>query len=361
MYLLSDNEITFISEDVRSRGIRLDDLHDSLLDHLCCIIENEYDGQGEFKLYYEDLIQRFYTNTLQEIEEETLLLLTFKNHEKMKKMTNMSGVFAASVLSIGLFFKFMHWPGAAALILAGIVTAALFFMPLQFIMRSRKSVDLRETTSLAFGSLLFILLSLHVLFKVFHWPGAAVLFYSCFTVAILYIVVYFFSGFNKPTLKERTVLNTLLMVLACGLLLTLMRTPKTSLLLTKYQDAFYAQTLLLQQPSAVLPADSTARLLNAACEQLKTDILKTQPTEVINGKTYRVDAGLQSLYEVSPEIEEGVSNLIPQILHYSSTHQKTILSAYEEKEINDMMRLGTAFSALAYLTQVQLALYQARL
>jgi hypothetical protein len=358
MYQLTEDQVSFISNDIRERGIRLDDLHNNLLDHICCVIENDFDGQSDFQIYYETLIQRFYAVELNELEEETLLLLTFKNQEKMKKMTQLSGVFAATTLCAGLFFKYMHWPGAAALIFLGIASAAIFFLPLQFILRSRKTTELRETLSAGFGTVFAILLSLHILFKVFHWPGAALFFYLCLSLAVLFIFIYFFGGINKANLRERTILNSILMVLAIGLVLTLMRTPRASYLLTQYQDAFYAQSEKLDKPSHLLPSDSSGHALNSACENLKTSLLMAQPRELVNGASYRMDAGLRSLMQDVPELEDRITILSQQLTLYTASHPKTIPAHYTAEEIIKMMKEGSIFSALAFVTQLQLAIYQ---
>ena len=92
MFKLRDEHIDFISADIRKRGIYLDDLHDNLLDHVCCIIENEMQEEQDFQTFYSDVIQRFFEKELSEIEDETFLLVTFKNYHTMKTITTTSGI-----------------------------------------------------------------------------------------------------------------------------------------------------------------------------------------------------------------------------------------------------------------------------
>src|SRR6478736_5542246 len=111
MYCLSEKQIDFILADIRARGVALESLQQDLLDHVCCIIEQNLEANGNFEDFYFATIQTFYKQELKEIEEETLFLLTHKNYYAMKKIMLASGAFSAIVLSFGILFKFMHWPG----------------------------------------------------------------------------------------------------------------------------------------------------------------------------------------------------------------------------------------------------------
>ena len=79
MYKLSEEQIEFISADIKKRGIEMNDLHDNILDHACCMIENNLEENGDFGKFYSNTIVKFYKNELWEIEEETISLLIFKN------------------------------------------------------------------------------------------------------------------------------------------------------------------------------------------------------------------------------------------------------------------------------------------
>ena len=112
MYQLTDKQIDFILDDIRARGVKLDSLQQSLLDHVCCIIEQNLEANGDFESFYRNTIQLFYKKELAEIEEETLLLLKFKHYYSMKRIMLFSGSFGVAGFIIGSLFKIMHWPGA---------------------------------------------------------------------------------------------------------------------------------------------------------------------------------------------------------------------------------------------------------
>jgi hypothetical protein len=85
MYRVSDEQIEFILDDIKKRGVEIESLQLNLLDHICCIIEREYHETDDFNTIYETTIKQFFKTELWEIEEETIGLLHFKHYYKMKR------------------------------------------------------------------------------------------------------------------------------------------------------------------------------------------------------------------------------------------------------------------------------------
>lgn len=222
MYRLSEQQIDFILSDISARGVEMESLQQNLLDHICCIIEHELEENGDFERFYEKTVKTFYKDALWEIEEETLQLLTFKNYYTMKKTMIVSGTFSAATISIGIFLKFMHWPGASVMIVLGILISSLVFLPLLFTIKAKEKQNTKDKITLAIASLAGTLISLSVLFKVMHWPGANLMGTIFIALMVLvYIPVYFFSGIKNPDSKVNTIVTTIIMIMGCGLFLTL--------------------------------------------------------------------------------------------------------------------------------------------
>jgi len=80
MYYLSDQEVDFILKDITCRGIISEELQQSLLDHVCTIVEQNLDKNGNFEEFYLSAIKTFYRRELSEIEEEIRILSTYKSH-----------------------------------------------------------------------------------------------------------------------------------------------------------------------------------------------------------------------------------------------------------------------------------------
>lgn len=290
MYCINEKQIDFILNDIRARGVEMESLQNDLLDHVCCIIEQNLKEEEDFEKFYSNTITSFYREELWEIEEETLRLLTFKNYYAMKKTMIASGVASTISLGTGLIFKFMHWPGASMLILLGIVSAGLLFLPLVFTLKAREKQKVQERVTLMIGGLATSVLSFSILFKIMHWPYANVLgMLALLTLTFVFLPIYFFNGIRNPETKVNTITSSILMFLGCALVFTLIRSPKGS---QKYyhfltQGFIYQEDLLNNErkwlkESKVMPdSNDLSRIqlcedIYTKCNELKAVVLKDE-------------------------------------------------------------------------------------
>lgn len=135
MHSVTDEQIDFILEDIANRGIVTEDVRYNILDHVCCIIENEMPQGENFYEFYKNTIVRFFKKELKEIEDETRELTTFKYYYAMKRTLKITGAITIILCLIGSLFKFQHWPGAGVLLLLSLGFFALVFIPLNIIMK----------------------------------------------------------------------------------------------------------------------------------------------------------------------------------------------------------------------------------
>ena len=77
MFVLNEQQVDFILEDIRRNGIESEELQLSLLDHICCVIEEEMSPEMNFENHYRSVLPRFFKKELREIQEKTDLLITF--------------------------------------------------------------------------------------------------------------------------------------------------------------------------------------------------------------------------------------------------------------------------------------------
>jgi hypothetical protein len=85
------------------------------------------------------------------------------------------GAISASVINLGITFKFQHWPGAGVMIVLGLSSFALIFIPLLLKHKLSGETSERKTLMNTLGATGLTLFSLGLLFKIQHWPGAAIL------------------------------------------------------------------------------------------------------------------------------------------------------------------------------------------
>ena len=219
MYVLTDEQIAFILNDIRRNGIELEELQLDLLDHICCVIETELTPENNFEEFYRSILPRFYKRSLREIEEETLLLLTFKNYYAMKKIMIISGTLSAFTVLIGSLFKVMHWPGAAMLFVLAIALFSFIFLPILSVIRIKEQAKTNDKIVIIAAAIFGSAISLAILFKVMHWPFATLLWTSALAILFfIFLPIYFFGGIRNPETKTNTIVSSILILIAGGLL-----------------------------------------------------------------------------------------------------------------------------------------------
>lgn len=345
MYKITDAQIDFILGDIRARGVEMEDLQFNLLDHICCIIEQNLGENEDFGSFYEKTISTFYKDYLWEIEEETLNLLIFKNYYTMKKIMIVSGVFSAASMSLGILCKFMHWPGAVILIILGILCCSFVFLPLLFTLKAKEQQQTKNKLTAGVAILGGILVSFSVLFKIQHWPGANLLgvLFLVWMLAV-YLPLYFFTGIRNPETKVNTIVTSLLIIMGGGLFLTLVNTrPKlqeqSALISNKYLQGSYeaisrqSETILHADDSIAKNIGELRRKSNALCnsiEQLKLELVNTTEGSNINqldydalGKLDNYDKPTQFLFGSDVEPETKLAQLKQELVSLNAFCSQT--------------------------------------
>lgn len=216
MRSLGDEEVDFILDDLNSKGIVLPDLQDNLLDHICCIIENEITAEDDFYAFYEKVLPQFFKENLKEIQIETDNLLKFKYFYTMKKLLKFSGILTVVLIVIGNIFKSFHLQGAGLLLLLGGFSFSIIFLPLLILIKFKDDESKTDKVVFGIGLLLGMFMSIGLFFKLMHWPYATnLMMYSTLLFTFLYAPLYFITRVKRPELKFNTTVNTVLMI-ACG-------------------------------------------------------------------------------------------------------------------------------------------------
>jgi gliding motility-associated GldL-like protein len=336
MYCISEEQIDFILSDISARGIEMESLQQNLLDHICCVIEHDLDEDGDFESFYSTVIASFYKVELREIEEETINLLIHKNYYIMKKIMMVSGTFSASILSLGILFKFMHWPGAAMMIQFGIVLLSFVFLPLMFVLKAKEKPENSDKVVVGIATLCAMLISVGILFKIMHWPFANILVTSALLIMMfLFIPIYFFSGIRNPQTKVNTMVSTILLIAGCGLILTLVRAPAGSKLQQVSDTGYFFrnETILKTEARQVaqwvkgdVTSSENTNHIYKICEDLKGFLLdketgfKQLDADFETKNALLTDSwATDYLKETSPEMKE-LEELKNLITNYNQTN-----------------------------------------
>ena len=123
MYCITDQQMDFILDDLRSKGILLEDLQQNLLDHICVLIEENLTTDGNFEQYYFTVIRSFYKKELSEIEEETRFLLTRPKYllllNRNQFFTPFFIIFLGPYITCAILTLTGSWPGDAWIFFTG--------------------------------------------------------------------------------------------------------------------------------------------------------------------------------------------------------------------------------------------------
>jgi hypothetical protein len=376
MYQLNDQQIDYIFNDISARGVEMESLQLNLHDHVCCIIEQNLEENGDFESFYQKTIQTFYKDALWEIEEETLQLLTNKNYYKMKKIMIYSGTLSVAGFIAGSIFKIMHWPGASAILLLSMLNISLIFLPLLFILKTREVSAMKDKLMIAIGTIFGILFSISSLFKIFHWPGANLMWLSALGILMfVFIPIYFFSGIRTPETKVNTIITSIILISAGGMLFTLTSLkPSTKFYIGKTYNYLQGEELITRMHS--IKNDTTNQnpeMINLSkevienCNKIKEIIIidgtgiKSIPKDFETKDIILQESGLGKEFDLGASGMELIQKLKKQINLYNTlvnrNKQLPIDNNIERMEKMELIRLSN-YNLLNSLTEIQLFILQ---
>lgn len=204
MYELSVEQIDSVTRLVSNSEITYSHLPEDLIDHICCDIESEMSIGLSFNKALERVKCKFGDNGLERVQEDTILLIDQK-YRFMKTTMKIFGNVSLALIGIGTIFKLYHWPMATAMLLLGFVFLAFIFYPSTIMANYRKNGRKRiliHVLALLGG----IPLMIGILFKVNHWPLATILLsVGWFILLFVLLPIWFFKKIKEiETKREKT-------------------------------------------------------------------------------------------------------------------------------------------------------------
>jgi flagellar motor component MotA len=110
-------------------------------------------------------------------------------------------------------------------IVLGITIASFLFLPLLFTLKMREKQQSKGKLILGIGMLSAIAMSLGIMFKIMHWPGANMMgMGAVLAMVFVFLPIYFFTGIRNPETKVNTIVSSLVIILGSGLFFTLINT-----------------------------------------------------------------------------------------------------------------------------------------
>jgi hypothetical protein len=118
----------------------------------------------------------------------------------MKKASYILGILSCLILFIGSMFKVMHWPGAAIMLIVGIFSFVLIFLPVSLIHHYNTSAGKKNLWLHIVTFLTALTIFTSALFKILHWPGAGyMLLFSIPIPFLVFLPVFIYTSRKNNT------------------------------------------------------------------------------------------------------------------------------------------------------------------
>ena len=194
--VLNELQIKRIADTVNESNIASAELKVDLIDHLCCIAEDEMSKGKDFETAYGVAFQRFCPNGLNEIQNETVFLFTSKSRKRLDRTMYVSGFTALTGALITTVMKLLHLPFAQLALLATFFVVVLAFFPAVYIRLFRQKTNGMKSLRLDLIGALLLVVS--VVFLINHWPFMQLLLLAAFVcIYIALFPLFFFKIFKK--------------------------------------------------------------------------------------------------------------------------------------------------------------------
>ena len=195
--VLNESQIEQIADTVNGSNIASAELKEDLIDHLCCIVEDEMSKGNEFETACRTALRRVCPNGLNEIQNETVFLLPSKSRKRLNRMTYVSGFVALTGMLVTAILKILHLPYAGLALITTALVVILVFFPTVFV-HLLKQTSGKKSVSHILGYIGAWLLVLAAVFKLMHWPLDTI--FLLLAISFGYLAVFplfFFKIFKK--------------------------------------------------------------------------------------------------------------------------------------------------------------------
>ena len=125
----------------------------------------------------------------------------------MKNKIYILGILSGMVTACGCLFKIMHWPFSGVIILVGIVSLSLVFLPLAIASMVKAEKDKRLRIFYILVAIVMAFNFIGALFKIMHWPGAGI--FLMIGIPLPFVVLLPAYLWSNPADKEVNYKNLL--------------------------------------------------------------------------------------------------------------------------------------------------------
>jgi len=333
---ISDKNIELIKSDIRDLGISYESLLDDILDHICCMVEDEMESGKDFNSSYSDVMDSIDKKQIPDIQHQTLLLLD-KKFQKMKNFTYRFGLISTFILLVGAVFKRLHWPGAGILITLGLLFIMFVFLPLYLYGNYKEQSERKSPVYQIVGYITLLFLLAAAMFKIQHWQGAGLIIEIAMAVLMIgFLPLYVANAFQKAS--KRVNLPYIIMVVVGIVLISFFFHVRMGLdRMESYRDAAVENITVTE-----LVTEKTAGLVKLTDDSLFTgnkDLVYRIHEKAIELRVYAEDLQDELLSSVDlsslpdRDMVNMDSKLVPHQVLYQSGAREELLRKSKEYAI----------------------------
>jgi len=202
MKKLTEKQIDYITQVVNESTIQSEAMKEDLIDHFCCAVEADMQKGTSFETAYNKAYYYICPEGFDEIQRETIYLLTSKNIKSMKKVLYVSGYFSAISATTTLCLKLNHFPfGGLALFITAVILL-LVFLPTFFLYLYKKDLTQSYGRKMMYvcGFVGIELLGAFFLSEMMHWPFAGlVLLITVLLLNFAFFPMWFLTMYRKTS------------------------------------------------------------------------------------------------------------------------------------------------------------------
>jgi hypothetical protein len=187
---LTDENIDFITRMVNRSKISSKELKEDLIDHFCCAIEEEMKKGLSFNKSYDKAYQNICPDGFDEIQRETVYLLTLKKIKAMKKLMYLSGYLSLIGITTTLFLIYSRSSFGGIILMLTAAVLIFLFIPSLFtnLYKRELTKSVADKLKYIFGFVAIELFMVFIIFRINHWSWST----SIFLAAIVLLNFAFF-------------------------------------------------------------------------------------------------------------------------------------------------------------------------
>lgn len=203
MVVLDETQVREVAQRIRESGLRNTELTKDLLDHYCCLIEEEMQNGKDFEAAYAIAYEAVNPGGMMEIEEELFFMLNFNKQLNMKRVLYGCASAAAFMISAGLLFRIMHYPGTGEILTVGFSFLLLTSLLLIYnTITGKRPINFATKFRMHAGNIAAFLIATGSIFKYLSYPGANLCIFIGMTILTVFFIPAFFYHLYKRSLAE---------------------------------------------------------------------------------------------------------------------------------------------------------------